>query len=330
MMEEGVGLQALVNGDRKHYFLLQITYNAGTGFLSDDSGMQLFYTRKEMEPAGKMIVGHRPSNKLIIMPEVDGWRTTGLCSSKCFDNPKSGMLKINSVSLHAGDKAGNARLVVMQEGEGETVVDGYRSDYQPVRQLYSPYGVNTGHGDVVVECTYDNQDSYMLKGGMGEEGREECFAVVTYTPKIEMVECVSEPDKSSMESSYRIEYGNYTADVETMLNSWTNLSEIEKREININSYNKSLAIFCTNDDLTKIVEHGIKAPATGEQVNIENCHLESEKSENTLVKAIRNSRVLSWNADIMELEESSKSQGSKTRIYLIEIIMAIFLFQIFL
>ena len=104
-MQEETGLKTLVNEKRKHYFLLQVIYNAGTGFLTDDSGMELFYTRKEMEPAGKMIVGHRPSNKLIIMPQADGWRTTGLCSSKCLDSSGVDMMNISSVSLHAGDRA---------------------------------------------------------------------------------------------------------------------------------------------------------------------------------------------------------------------------------
>ena len=170
-MKEETGLKALLIEKRKHYFLMQVIYNAGTGFLTDDSGMELFYTRKEMEPAGKMIVGHRPSNKLIIMPQADGWRTRGLCSSKCLDSSGVDMMNISSVSLHAGDMADDMRLIAVHGGVRETIVSGFRSDYQPVRQLFTPYGVDTKHGSVVVECTYSNEDTYMVRGVMGEERR---------------------------------------------------------------------------------------------------------------------------------------------------------------
>ena len=83
MMRDGTGMEALLNVKRKHFLLLSVLYNAGTGFLSDDSGMKLYYTSKDMEPAGKMMVGHRQSNKLIIMPGVDGWTVSCICHSQC-------------------------------------------------------------------------------------------------------------------------------------------------------------------------------------------------------------------------------------------------------
>ena len=310
MLQQGVGLESLLDENRKHYLLLENIYNAGTGFLSDNSGVELFYSRQALQPAGKMIIGHRHSNKLIVMPEVDDWRTTGLWSSSCLRMSSVDMMNISSVSLHAGDKVDKVRMMVIQEGRSETVVSGYRSDYQPVRQLYTPYGVDTRAGDMVVECTYSNKNSYMLTGGVGRGGREECFAVVTYTPKIDMVECVSEPDKSSMEDSYNIEYEEYSTGVHQMLKSWTNLTEVEKKEVNIKSYNNSLAIFCTSDNLTKTKKAGVKAPKVEEESNTQEC-LHEESQDSTVVKSLRNGRVLNLDADIMQLDAMTKNKGTK-------------------
>ena len=309
MLQQGAGLEALLDEKRKHYFLLENIYNAGTGFLSDNSGVELFYSRQALQPAGKMIIGHRHSNKLVVMPEVEDWRTTGLCSSLCLRMSTVNMINISSVSLHAGDQVDKVRLVVMQEGRSETVVSGYRSDYQPVRQLYTPYGVDTRQGDMVVECTYSNKNSFMLTGGVGRGGREECFAVVTYTPKIEMVECVSEPDKTSMEDSYNIEYEEYSTGVQQMMKMWTNLTEVEKKEVNIKSYNNSLAIFCTNHDLTKTKKAGVKAPTVEEESNTQECPREPSL-ESKEIKSPRNGRVLDWDADIRQFETGTKNTGS--------------------
>ena len=53
------------------------------------------------------------SNKLIVMPEVEDWRTSGLCSSSCLRMSSVDLVNISSVSLHAGDRADMVRMMVI-------------------------------------------------------------------------------------------------------------------------------------------------------------------------------------------------------------------------
>jgi len=102
----------------------------------------------------------------------------------------------------------------------------------------------------VMECQYRDMAEKIIRGVLGEEDSEECFAVITTTTKVDIVECVSEPDRDTIEHSYGLE----------LLATWNNKTEMEKKEINSKAYNETLAIFCIKDDLTKITESGIKAP----------------------------------------------------------------------
>ena len=49
MMREGTGMEAEGRHERRHFILLSVVYNPGTGFLADDSGVELFYTHKNRE-----------------------------------------------------------------------------------------------------------------------------------------------------------------------------------------------------------------------------------------------------------------------------------------
>ena len=50
---EGRGLAV----ERGHYLLLQVVYNPGTGFLEDESGLELHYSRRKgLEPLGRLQV----------------------------------------------------------------------------------------------------------------------------------------------------------------------------------------------------------------------------------------------------------------------------------
>ena len=132
LLEKGTGIKSLNNDMRRHHLLLQVIYNPGTGFLTDESGIRLYHTRNVLRQAGKMVVGHRSSNKLVILPNVSNWRTLGLCPSACM---KEGKINVSSVTLHAGMTAVNVKLSVVNDGIIKPIISGYRSDYQPVRQL---------------------------------------------------------------------------------------------------------------------------------------------------------------------------------------------------
>ena len=188
-------MEAARNVKRKHFLLLSVLYSGGTGFLSDDSGMMLYYTSKDMEHAGKMVVGHRHDNSRMIMPGVHAWTVSGLCSSHCFAGGVSARLNITGVSLHAGERAENARVRAGKTGYWETVVSGFRYDHQPVRQLNSPYEVDMEQEDVVVECelrdimdgTTSGIDEVTVEkyDGMVEEGEALYLVIVPslyYTP----------------------------------------------------------------------------------------------------------------------------------------------------
>ena len=95
--------------------MMQVLYNTGTGFLSDDSGMELFYTAKDMEPVGKMIVGHKQSGNQMTVRGEPGYTVSGFCSSQCAAGDSSTRLDITAVSLLAGQKAGNIRLRAMMK-----------------------------------------------------------------------------------------------------------------------------------------------------------------------------------------------------------------------
>ena len=109
------------------------------------------------------------------------------------------------------------------------------------------------------------------RGLLGEEGSEECFAVMTFTPKVNIVECVSEPDRSIIEHSYGLEYVRSNMDDEKILDNWNSKTKSEKEEINTKAYNETYAIFCTHNNLTKITKSGIKAPVFQANTEVEYC-----------------------------------------------------------
>ena len=253
-------------------------YNPATGFLSDSSGFQLFYTSQKKTPVSKLLIGHRSSNKLMVMPEVSNWRVRGLCKASCLGDS---VLNVTSVSLHAGRTASDVRLVSVPklgEGPSKTLVSGFRRDFQPTRQLDPPMTVTAEDSSLVVDCFYSNPSYETLYGGMGMENNEECFAVLTVTPRIDILKCVSEPDKSSFEKSFSMEFKNFKQDMEAHEKSvWANISEEEKNRINFETYNNKYATFCTKEDLTKNIEAGVTSPESWEITNEDGCKTSGEK-----------------------------------------------------
>jgi CO dehydrogenase nickel-insertion accessory protein CooC1 len=77
---------------------------------------------------------------------------------------------------------------------------------------------------------------------------------------VDIVECVSEPERTSFEQSCKLEYVRSNLDEEELLAIWNKNTKKEKEEINTKAYNETYAIFCTNHELTKITQSGIKAP----------------------------------------------------------------------
>ena len=146
---------------------------------------------------------------------------------------------------------------------------------------------------------------------------------------MDIVECVSEPDRSSLEMSYGLEYVRNNRDMEEFLETWNNFTDTEKKEKNIKSYNNSVAIFCTNDDLTKIIESGIEAPVAENERKKDVCQRYTEDERSGLIvgseyhkakklnesysesyfrKVIRNSRLLKLKGEI-NFDEVYKSYG---------------------
>ena len=250
-MEEGTGMKAARDEKRQHFLLVQVLYAAGTGFLSDDSGLKLFYTGEDRQSAGKMMVGHTQSNNLLIMPGEAEWKTTGLCPYSCLAGGGVESINISSVSLHAGDMAGSMRMVAVQEGGMKTVVSGFRSDYQPVRRLYSPHRLDTKKGSLVVECVYSPHNTKVVRGGLDSEESEECFAVITYTPKIEITECTSEPSRENLENVFGLNFNWQSKnDEEMLLYFWNSKSTEEKYAMNDELIKGSLNSLCLIDNLT--------------------------------------------------------------------------------
>ena len=107
----------IVRGDRK--LLLEVVYNRGTGWLYDQSGLRIFYSRAEVE---------QPVSRLVVRAgREEGGVVTGLCAESCLPQP----LPLLSVSLHEVGGEGEVSLAT----QAGPLVSGYREEYQPTRSL---------------------------------------------------------------------------------------------------------------------------------------------------------------------------------------------------
>ena len=148
---EGAGV---MRGDTR-MLLLEVTYNRGTGWLYDKSGLELFYSKDELEKVGKVTVrGER---------EEEGGLFTGLCAGACLARP----VTVLSVSLHGGEAEG--RLSLASEA-GQVLASGYREEFQPTRILPNPVTVS----------------SLELRGS------RQCWAVVTFLGELSLSQCGSD------------------------------------------------------------------------------------------------------------------------------------------
>ena len=68
-----------------------------------------------------------------------------------------------------------------------------------------------------------------------------------------------------------MEYVKSSMNEEELLAIWINNTKKEKDEINTKAYTETYAIFCTNNDLTKITKSGIKAPWFQADAEDEHC-----------------------------------------------------------
>ena len=101
--------------------MMEGVYNSGTGWLYDQSGMEVFYSETKLsERVVKVTVrGGR---------EEESGLVTGLCAGRCLS--PTGAVTVLSVSLH-GEKEGRVSLAT----EAGLLVSGYREEYQPTRYL---------------------------------------------------------------------------------------------------------------------------------------------------------------------------------------------------
>ena len=116
VLPQGTGLE---RADRK--LMLEVVYNSGTGWLYDQSGMEIFYSEAELsERVVKVtVVGGREEESSLV---------TGLCAGACLSPATA--VTVLSVSLH-GEREGMVSLA----SEAGVVVSGYREEYQPTRYL---------------------------------------------------------------------------------------------------------------------------------------------------------------------------------------------------
>ena len=112
----------LVRGDRK--LLLEVVYNRGTGWLYDQSGLQIFYSKEELEQEVSKVVVRAGREE---GGQEGGQVVTGLCAEACLPRP----LPLLSVSLH---EAGGEREASLASQAG-LLLSGYREQFQPSRSL---------------------------------------------------------------------------------------------------------------------------------------------------------------------------------------------------
>ena len=115
----------IVRADRK--LLVEIVYNRGTGWLYDQSGLQIFYSQEEVgQPLSKLVVrGGREEEGGEGGERV---RVTGLCAQSCLSQP----LSLLSLSLH---ETGGEGEVSLANQAGVLLSSGYREQFQPTRTL---------------------------------------------------------------------------------------------------------------------------------------------------------------------------------------------------
>ena len=74
-------LQADSNGDR--YFMLLIVYKSKYNDHLEESGVRAFVdSGSDYEAAGKLMVGHHMSSKMVVLPSSE-WVVQGICPSTC-------------------------------------------------------------------------------------------------------------------------------------------------------------------------------------------------------------------------------------------------------
>ena len=248
ILREGTGLE----GGKDHYLLLQVIYNPTTGFLSDNSGVRLFYTHQEREQVGRVVVGRHRRLIPATIPRMVDSTVVGFCSKQCMARASNTRIVITSVSLHAGDMAKNIRLGVGMTGDWRLIAAGYNPDYQPVRQVDTTQRVNMDQEDIVVECEYKIRTKNMKEN--------DCFALVTTLPKINLLECTSE-------------------------------LELDAR----NAY-QTFSIHCTNNDLQNMTISGQSKPLLGQHIKTNDCQNQSAAENNPYEEEVVSSGS-SWPED---------------------------------
>merc|ERR1719220_1138764 len=147
-LAEGSGIKV----ERGHYLLLQVEYNPGTGFLTDDSGLVLHYHRRdELSPVGRLLVS-------------SGDEDSSLCTSFCLSShwvpgPRSqisSIANVTSVLLSGSSDTTSVKVRLLdQEARKEqgSLVTGYSRDYQVVRHFMPPIPLNLATTSLMVECS---------------------------------------------------------------------------------------------------------------------------------------------------------------------------------
>merc|ERR1711860_390564 len=162
---------------------------------------------------GKLMVGHHPSSKMIIMP-TKRWTVQGICSSGCLGHGEistdsSSDIKVQTISMHHN----NATSIKVRYTDESGTFKQLAKDsvamkrYQPSpRLLPQPVTIKAGIADIVVDCQYDNANKeFPMMGGFGI-GEESCFALLTYEgPLLSASVCTSVPTEITLETAYGFE-----------------------------------------------------------------------------------------------------------------------------
>ena len=155
------GEAGIERGDRK--LMLEVVYNSGTGWLYDQSGLEVFYSQHDLtERVGKVTMwGRRQEPSGLV---------TGLCAGGCMG--RTGAVTVLSVSLH-GQEEGSVSLA----SEAGLLVSGYRQEYQPTRHL--------------VEAVEAKELELRCSG--------QCWAVITILrpPELNLTQCGTESSGES-------------------------------------------------------------------------------------------------------------------------------------
>ena len=161
----------IVRADRK--LLLEVVYNPGTGWLYDQSGLEIFYSREEAEQEVSKVVVRGGREE-----PGGGQVVTGLCAESCLSQP----LSLLSLSLSLQEAGGEGEVsLATQAGP---LVSGYRQQFQPTRAL----------GEVVEATRLELRCS------------GPCLAVITVLGHLNMTECGTDSGgQSYCVNNYRLQ-----------------------------------------------------------------------------------------------------------------------------